>query len=224
MERYHTVSQGEHLTSIAKDYHFSDYRTIYNHPENKDFKDSRPDPNVIFPGDVIFIPNRDTKEESGQTEKRHRFKLRPPKTMLRLVIEDDEGQPQANAQYKLKVLYRQKERTYTGTTNRKGLLEKEIPTGAQDAYLAFDRLGLYWSLKIGHLDPIEEPAEEKPIVTGVQARLNNLGFDCGKVDGVLGPKTKEAIKQFQEQELKRESPTGDLDKQTLEELSKLHRC
>jgi N-acetylmuramoyl-L-alanine amidase len=31
----------------------------------------------------------------------------------------------------------------------------------------------------------------------VQARCNSLGFDCGKVDGINGAKTKAGVKGFQ---------------------------
>ena len=34
-------------------------------------------------------------------------------------------------------------------------------------------------------------------VKKVQAKLNELGFDCGKVDGVFGNKTDKAVKAFQ---------------------------
>jgi hypothetical protein len=34
----------------------SNWRTIYDHPSNADFKRKRPNPNLIFPGDRIFIP------------------------------------------------------------------------------------------------------------------------------------------------------------------------
>jgi peptidoglycan hydrolase-like protein with peptidoglycan-binding domain len=47
-----------------------------------------------------------------------------------------------------------------------------------------------WSLQIGFLDPIDE-------LSGVQARLNNLGFDSGEVDGLNGPRTRAAVKSFQ---------------------------
>jgi hypothetical protein len=30
----------------------------------------------------------------------------------------------------------------------------------------------------------------------IQVRLNGLGYNCGVVDGAIGPKTKKAIKQF----------------------------
>lgn len=31
----------------------------------------------------------------------------------------------------------------------------------------------------------------------IQKKLNDLGYDCGVVDGVKGAKTKEAIRNFQ---------------------------
>lgn len=34
-------------------------------------------------------------------------------------------------------------------------------------------------------------------VRKLQERLNHLGFDCGKADGIFGPKTQNAVKQFQ---------------------------
>ncbi len=54
-----------------------------------------------------------------------------------------------------------------------------------------------FALRIGRLDPILEDAPDRWCVAGVQARLNNLGFESGPVDGVKGPVTKAAIKRFQ---------------------------
>jgi peptidoglycan hydrolase-like protein with peptidoglycan-binding domain len=34
-------------------------------------------------------------------------------------------------------------------------------------------------------------------VTQLQQRLNELGFDCGKVDGSFGSRTEQAVKAFQ---------------------------
>lgn len=54
-----------------------------------------------------------------------------------------------------------------------------------------------FKLLIGKLNPVLEPAPDVDCVTGVQARLNNLQFLCGDVDGVAGPATKGAITRFQ---------------------------
>jgi len=66
---HHTVVQGEHLSSIAKKYGFSSYKTIWDHGQNADLKKKRQNPNVIFPGDRLFIP--DKVEKSPGTPKRN---------------------------------------------------------------------------------------------------------------------------------------------------------
>jgi hypothetical protein len=53
----HTVVQGEYLSKIARNYGFSDYRTIWEHPKNAALKQARQNPNVLFPGDRLFIPD-----------------------------------------------------------------------------------------------------------------------------------------------------------------------
>jgi nucleoid-associated protein YgaU len=53
----HTVVQGEYLSKIARSYGFSDYRTIWEHPKNAALKQARQNPNVLFPGDRLFIPD-----------------------------------------------------------------------------------------------------------------------------------------------------------------------
>jgi len=37
----------------------------------------------------------------------------------------------------------------------------------------------------------------KSLIVKIQNRLNELGYNAGKADGVLGPKTRQAIKNFQ---------------------------
>ncbi|WP_160316279.1 SEL1-like repeat protein [Ahrensia marina] len=46
--------------------------------------------------------------------------------------------------------------------------------------------------------PELSPAEMKKAVSNIQAILNKSGYDAGPVDGVMGGKTKEAIRAFQE--------------------------
>jgi hypothetical protein len=52
----HVVQPGENLSVIAHKYGFSDWRAVYNHPQNADFRRKRPNPQHVMPGDTVFIP------------------------------------------------------------------------------------------------------------------------------------------------------------------------
>jgi hypothetical protein len=218
MSDIHTVEQGEYLASIAKDYGFSDWHTIYDHPENADLKKQRPNPNVLLPGDELFIPDKQLKDESCPTEKKTRFKLNVPKAWLKIVVKDSEGKPLSDQPYTLTVATL----NCKGTTDGAGSLQQKIPIGIEIGQLSLDNLGLIWTLKIGHLDPVHDEDEDSAIISGLQARLNNLGYHCGPVDGDLGPQTVDALKRFQESVLGRTDSTGEPDKETRDALRSRH--
>ncbi len=182
----HVVKQGECISSIAKDTgHF--WETIWNEPANSELKGIRKDPNVLLPGDRLTIPVLRPKQEPGATEMRHRFVRRgePAKLCLRLL---DTDQPLAGLPYKLTI----GDRVCTGTTDAEGKLEIPIPGNAKSGRLEVgkdDDIRTY-HLRLGSVDPVES-------ITGVQQRLNNLGFACGAADGVLGPRTRAALKRYQ---------------------------
>jgi hypothetical protein len=198
MANVHVVRQGECLSSIAADYGFVDWRTVYEHPDNADFRALRPNPNLIYPGDRIVIPDRREKEESGDTEQRHRFVRRGARHRLKVRVQDLEGEPIAGAPYRLLV----DGKRYEGNTAGDGMVEQVISPQARYGELTVWPTAapsdtdpgpacLTWTLALGHLDPVEE-------LTGVQARLNNLGFESGPVDGIMGPITRSAVRRFQE--------------------------
>ncbi len=54
-----------------------------------------------------------------------------------------------------------------------------------------------WELKIGALNPVMELGPNEDCISGVQQRLNNLGFDSGAIDGIRGSVTTAAVKAFQ---------------------------
>ena len=61
--------------------------TIYDHPGNATLKQARPDPNQLFPGDVLFIPEKKVREAIVSTDQAHRFRVSAPRRVLRLVLE-----------------------------------------------------------------------------------------------------------------------------------------
>ena len=44
---------------------------------------------------------------------------------------------------------------------------------------------------------LAKPPDSGPKVRGLQERLKALGYDPGTIDGVFGPSTERAVKQFQ---------------------------
>src|ERR1700691_1826194 len=103
MGEWHTVRQGECLRRIADTYGFRDFQTIYNDSGNSGFRKLRPDPNTIFPGDTIFIPEKRRKTNSGITGRVNIFHVRSQKRHLKLALKDWDGEPLANRSYELVV-------------------------------------------------------------------------------------------------------------------------
>jgi len=176
MATNHVIQQGEHLSHIAAEYGFRDYLTIWDHPNNAALKEKRQNPNVLFPGDSVFIPDKEEKSVSGPTGKMHRFRLKEKPLMLRVVIRDFDRKPLANTKCTLQIDGQEKKLT----TDGQGLISLPIPKDAEEGLLVFDDLLVPFTLstptKIGHLDPVVE-------VSGQKARLNNLAYFAGPFEG-----------------------------------------
>ena len=66
----HTVAEGDCLSSIAFDSGFI-WQTIWWHSSNEALRERRNDPNVLYPGDVVKIPDPQEKEEDVALDRRH---------------------------------------------------------------------------------------------------------------------------------------------------------
>ena len=60
------------------------------------------------------------------------------------------------------------------------------------------------------------PCQVRNEISGLQARLSNLGFYTGPVDGIMSPETKASLRAFQKRKNLTES--GDLDQATMDAL------
>lgn len=231
MGQYHTVEQGEYLAQIARNYGFASWKTIWNASENKQLANERKNPNILYPGDRLFIPDRETKEESRATEKKHRFQLESDPLQLRIVLLGLNRHPLKDHECTLSV----EGDSVQITTKADGLLQRDIPPKAATGILldrfkpkpeSEYRLERQFPLKIGCLDPVT-------MVSGQIARLNNLGYMAGEVP--VRPFTKE------EEEAKKKDPQflsaveefqcdfsllvdGKCGKQTQAKLEEVHGC
>jgi hypothetical protein len=60
MPKNYIVRPGDTLGKIAASNGFRNFREIYDDPANAAFRAKRPNPDLIFPGDLIVIPDRGT--------------------------------------------------------------------------------------------------------------------------------------------------------------------
>ncbi|HEY0080970.1 MAG TPA: peptidoglycan-binding domain-containing protein [Pyrinomonadaceae bacterium] len=181
----HTVKKGESVDSLAFQQGFFP-ETIWNYEENAPLKEQRQSRNVLAEGDVLHIPDKRPKEHQGDTALRHVFRRLGVPAQMRIQLFDNE-EPFANQPYTLEIPGRQ---TARDNTDEKGIIEMAVPPNATVGKLTVGEDKRVVELKFGLLEPI---ANDK----GRQQRLNNLGFDCGREDGVVDDKTRDAIRRFQ---------------------------
>lgn len=211
----HTVRQGECLSKIALKYGFTDWKFLYEHPDNSALRRKRPNPNVLYPGDVVKIPEMRKKEEQAGTGKVHRFQVKTPKKFLRIVFKTPKGDVYENEPYTLEF---ESGASKAGKTDGRGLLNEPVPLGERLATLKI--AGRALGLRLGHLNPNGDVENED--LSGIQARLNNLGYPCGANDGKYGRHTRTALAVFQEGE--KLDVNGLPDEPTLKKLEEQHGC
>lgn len=213
----HVVKRGECLSTIARQHGFA-WQTLYDAPQNAALRRRRPNPNVLREGDVVVIPPRVPVGGPAATGRLHDFTVRSERERLRVVLRDDGDAPLADMAWRLTIERFEAE----GRTDADGLLEAWIPAHAhhgsvrlwpRDADAGDVTRGFVIELALGALDPIDT-------VTGLQARLNNLGLRAGPEDGVHGPRTTRALRRFQRAH--RLAVTGELDDATRAALAEVH--
>ena len=210
----HTVKQGECLMGIALRHGFQDWKRIYEHPENAALRRKRPHPHILHPGDDLFIPEREVKELGASTGKAHVFKMKQPVRELCLTLKDAAGRPLVNEPYTLEF----GSELIEGATDGEGLLQEVLPLREDSARLTVNERT--YELRLATLNPVDDTQDQG--VSGVQARLRNLGFEPGPADGVLNERTRQALCAF---EASHGLPvTGEPTGRTLEKLKQLHGC
>ncbi len=145
----------------------------------------------------------DKKDPSENELKKHKLKL---------VLKGPDGKAYANKQYVLTV---DDKELGSGSTGGDGSIDKEVPKNAVSGsvLLTIDEDDqLLIPLTFGELAPIEQ-------ISGVKARLRNLGYFLGSIDDVSDAKLAMAIRRFQQaQGLE---VTGRIDAQTRSAIKEL---
>ena len=193
MPTRHTIEEGEGVSSLALVYGMTPER-IWNDPANDALRQLRPDPNVLLPGDVVVIPDREPKQVPAATGRRHVFRRVGVPAKFRMQFLDRDGQPRAGMPWSLTI----GARSWSGTTDGDGRLDIFVPNDARRGVLQLGE-DEELDLDFGGMDPLDSP-------TGVQKRLGNLGFAT--------------LRDFQQHTGL--PVTGELDDATRAKLQELH--
>lgn len=204
----YVVEQGECVESIAADNGLF-WETIWNDGANSAVKEARKDPNMLLPGDKLHVRPIEVKKETGETEKKHTFVRKGVPSALHLQFMDS-GQPMKDLDYRL-VLGDQE---FKGKTDSRGRISHSVPPGLPRGalYLGTDPVEEF-ELVLRGLDPVDT-------ATGIQARLRNLNYYEGDIDGDIGPRTRAAIRMFQQ--VNDLDPDGIAGPKTQAKLKEIH--
>jgi nucleoid-associated protein YgaU len=244
MATQHRCANEDHISKIAAQHGFADWKTVWE--ANGDLKSKRKNPNLLFKGDklnkgdVVKIPDPKAGSDSGSTGSTLSFELVGQTLFLRMRILKDDFTALPNAEYEL--LIDGVAAPFKGKTDGNGQIEAEIPRTTQAGILKLrvpfplsesagtsgapaggaqqGEVPVVWNLQIGAANPILEKAPDGPCISGVQQRLNNLGLNTGPIDGIKGPNTTAAIKAFQK--LFGLSESGNADSATQQKLEEVH--
>ena len=242
----HKVRQHECINSLANRYSlFSE--TIWRHSNNAELRSLRQNPNILNPGDEVFIPDMEIKQEAVATEQRHRFRRKgvPAKLRLQILkdIEEEDGAadepPAGNSDAG---------DDFVNSESPELILEPkpQEPDANAPYFLIVDQVpsegstdgdgrieisipeGAQRATLIINPDTDDEEMVELSLgdmdpvdtVCGVKKRLANLQFYCGAVDDEEDPELYAALNQFQhtyELEI-----TGLIDQATKDKLIEAH--
>ncbi|MEO7093854.1 MAG: hypothetical protein ABI175_11430 [Polyangiales bacterium] len=191
MASQHEVKAGEHMVRICAENKQRDYRPIWDHADNKPLTKDRKNPNLLLPGDIVVLPDAKAKTVTAKTEKHHVFIVKGKLELdFRIVLIDENDKPIADKEVDFL------KKGETATSDGDGKVEKiDLPFKFELGTLEFEYRTIDLSTRgtqppelwqgeeiveprfvvaIGHLDPLET-------VSGVQGRLNNLGYYAGEI-------------------------------------------
>ena len=225
MPRVHFSQPGECLVRVAWHY-LLECKTVSDHPDNQELVSKRKDPDMLFPGDKVTIPDQKPKSWVLETGKQHRLVVPVPKKELRLVVRDESDEPMANQAYDLHLEgVRPEKQDRSGTTDGQGMLREKLPLACQSGVLKI--AGWQVRLRLGYLHPL--PADENDPLSGVESRLRSLGYAAGqspkpsvRAGRAVAPDTKVALALFQtDAEL---DVTGEPDDATIDKIKERYGC
>lgn len=184
MPTKYTVKPGDHISSIAEEFKFRDFKTIWEDGLNAGLKALRKSAHVLNPGDELQIPDKVKREETVATAKYHVFEAKLQPLQLRIRLQDEQGEARKEKDCEIEAESTAERHKSDGD----GKVLRKVPRASKKGRLRIDTTDV--NLIIGGLDTEDTPQ-------GQQARLTNLGYYRGPAGAVDEKELKSAIEEFQ---------------------------
>jgi hypothetical protein len=195
----YVIKIGDYVALLAYQFGF-DADTVWNDPANDALRQLRPDPNVLCPTDILYIPDQNDKQPAMQTlttGQANNFVANSQMVTVSVHFSSCicfacEGQPLKGEAYEVEGAS-----VDPGALDDDGNFTATIPTSTQEFTVKLTNRNEMYTIKVGYLDP---PAT----LTGAWQRLAMLGFtdsptlvsEDGYDDGIT-PDVQYALWEFQ---------------------------
>ena len=175
-------------------------------------RNSRKDnPNALLPGDKLYLRPKEEKTIEVGTEIKHRFYRAGIPIELKIKLLEN-GKPRKNMRYTLQIDGKVVSAKYAKTDGDGKIKIYKLSPLATEGFLMLED-GTSYVLKLKELDPVDS-------TSGIQARLANLGYGPGPINGEHNHKTRAALAWFQKSHNLK--ATGEPDDQTKEKLVEVY--
>lgn len=203
----HVVKQGEHVARLAL-LSGSTEDEVWNHEKNAELKARRGSPEILAPGDVLYLPAGPVEGLELEKGADNAYQATVPRKPFSVKLATLAG-PIADEPYEVRGLpQRPGSPPPGGRTGSGGEVELEVPVTTRELSIHLPRLVQTFTLALGAMDPLEE-------TSGVRMRLENLGLLSGGREPEPG-EVEAALVAFQSKEGL--EATGRADDPTLERL------
>ena len=185
---------------------------VWNHAKNTKLKGERDNPEVLAPGDLLWLPaaGKPTQLELA-TGANNRFQIEVPKASVTVHLRDSDDQPMSGVDY---VVDDGAGEGKPGTTDGNGKVTIQVPVLARQVRIVLSETHVVIPVLVGGISPLATSS-------GAFSRLCNLGYyQMGtRSDQEEANHRQIALMTFQEDyEL---TITGELDETTVAKLGKL---
>lgn len=185
---------------------------VWNDSANDELRERRSTPEMLAPGDVVYLPDAAPEPRSLSARTNNRFRGRLPTVPVEVAFHYG-GEPIANTSCTVEGL----PQPLNTETDGDGVARFDAPMNSGEVWVVFEDPSARFRVMVGHLDPHDEDS-------GALHRLVNLGYgsDAALRTGgeVRASHLHQMLMRFQaDHDLE---PSGELDESTRSALQENH--